>query len=182
MLATLKKTLPLFCSAVFGINACTNNAVIFSQIPLTPIPHPPQETQESPQIFSGKAGNIEVRFLTYRNAEDADIDSFPEPPVTVINSRENTQCTIDGGNWSRKDIYLSGDERYLLLGEFDGSYDALVSYDTGTCREIKRLDVSEMRWEIQGSEARLGKNCGKGTYVDDCTSTQPLDLRIFVNQ
>ena len=157
----------------------SGDGISFNKLPVDLSPALSPTTPDSPRIFAGEGSKIEVRFRTYSEAQSADIDSFPEPPVTVLNATEKTRCTIGGGNWARKDIYLSADERYLILGEFNAASDALVSYDTKTCREIKRLDVSGKRWDLQGSAMILGSNC-TGAWIEDCKSMLGINLRIFL--
>jgi hypothetical protein len=138
--------------------------------------------RNEPQKFVGRSDSIEIYFHHERGIENPDVDSFPEPPVEIINHTENRHCTIDnGGIWARAEVYLSKDKRILLMNEFSGSASDLVSYDTETCQQIKRIDVSDMRWRIDGGMAHIGENC-TGASMDSCALIKPMDLQIFFSR
>jgi len=168
---------PLVALALLVVGGCYNcislaSEITFKRLEVTQLPG-------SPTMFVGKVGHIEVRFVDASAKKDT--DDFTDPPITISNRANHAQCVIDdGGVWARREIYLSGDERFLLLAEHDGSQADLVSYDTSTCRAVKRLDVSVDRWEINGRKARIGTECDDDD-VDSCRSIQPMDLRVFVN-
>jgi len=139
-----------------------------------------QPFADAPKQFVASGRYIDILFQSDSDADSDDIDSFPEPPVIVLDHEAEMECMIEeGGIWARAEVYLSDDERYMLVYEFSGSSGDLVSYDTHTCREIKRVDVSGMHWRIDGNEARLGENC-TGREMTSCASFKPLDLRQFV--
>jgi len=78
---------------------------------------------------------------------------FQPPPLTLRDNQANTFCyIIDGGIWSRHQVYLSSDEHYLLVSEYSGSSENLVSYDTQTCELFQQLDVSHLDWNIVGNQ------------------------------
>jgi hypothetical protein len=142
----------------------------FNRVWVVPFPDLPQE-------FVANGDRIEVHFRSY--TERADIDAFPEPPVTIVNRITNEQCIInDGGIWVRAEVYLSNDERVLLVNEFSGSGSDLISYDTSTCQQIKQMDVSDMHWSIDGADAYVGETC-TGDNMSSCTLIRPLNLQIF---
>lgn len=138
------------------------------------------QSTDSPLVFAGKGNKIEVTFLTFPNSDIAPdkTEIFDEPPVTVLNATEETLCRIDGGNWTRGRNFLSDDERYLLLTEFSGAYEALVSYDTRTCQEIKRFTLSDKRWRLDNYSVLNFESCSD-ELLADCAPAQTLDLREF---
>jgi len=145
----------------------------FYKVPVAPL------TDDSKQ-FAARGQNVSVIFQSDHNM--ADIDSFPEPPVIVRHEKSGSSCEIvEGGIWVRSELYLSADERYVLMNEYSGSSADLVSYDTQTCREINRFDVSGMHWDIDGRNARLGDNC-TGSEIESCAVFKPLDLDMFVEK
>lgn len=173
----MKKKL-FFCAWIFLFFSCShvhaeplgdgNHA--FNKIPLAPLPNFPRE-------FVARGDRIEVHFRSH--IERADTDAFPEPPVVMVNRVTEKRCAIEkGGIWARAEVYLSGDERVLLVNEFSDSGSDLVSYDTGDCRKIQRMDVSDMRWRIDGAVACIGES-RTGEGMAGCASIRPLDLRIF---
>jgi hypothetical protein len=144
----------------------------FHKVIVNPLPNAPQK-------FVGRVGNIGIYFYHDRGIENPDVDSFPEPPVTIVNHAENRRCAIErGGIWARAEVYLSEDQRVLLMNEFSGSASDLVSYRTATCQQIRRIDVSDMRWRIDGRVAHLGENCA-GVGMDNCTLLRSMPLQIF---
>jgi hypothetical protein len=167
-----------FCAWIFLFSPCSpvhaeasgdgNHA--FNKISVAPLPNFPRE-------FVARGGKIEVHFRSH--IASADIDAFPEPPVVMVNHVTEERCAIEeGGIWARSEVYLSDDERVLLVNEFSGSGSDLISYDTGDCRQIRRMDVSDMRWRINGAVAYIGESC-TGDGMTGCASIRPLDLRIF---
>jgi hypothetical protein len=158
----------LFCSYLHA----DEGRYAFNKVIVNPLPNEPQK-------FVGRSDDIEIHFHHDRGIENPDVDSFPEPPVVIINHAENKQCTIDnGGIWARTEVYLSKDKRTFMLNEFSGSASDLVSYRTETCQQIKRIDVSDMRWKIDGNVAHIGENCTDAS-MDSCALIRPMDLQIF---
>ena len=98
--------------------------------------------------FVGKTNGIEVRFINERT--EGNIDVFPEPPLTIQNNTTNTTCTIDGGVWVRKSVFVSTDGAVLVTQEYSGSNDFLNFYDTHNCEKLHTIDVSNSAWEIHG--------------------------------
>ncbi len=96
---------------------------------------------------------MELRF--HSEANDAEVDAFPEPPLQVLQLATNTRCEINSGIWVRKDVYLSRDEQVLLTHEYSGSNDFLMLYNTATCVKLHELDVSASRWNISGNTIRV---------------------------
>jgi hypothetical protein len=165
-----------FCAGIFLFLACLYShaepsaGYAFDKIAVTP-------RMDAPQAFVARKNGIEVHFRSH--VKSATVDSFPEPPVIVMDRIQNTQCAIhEGGIWARAEVYLSQDGRILLMNEFSGAGSDLVSYDISTCRAIHRLDVSDMRWRIEGAVAHVGKDC-TGEGLSGCALLQPLDLQIF---
>ncbi|MFZ6731369.1 hypothetical protein ACO0LG_05580 [Undibacterium sp. Ji42W] len=112
-------------------------------IPVTPL-NPGQY-----EIFHAKAKSVELRFNS--DANDPEVDVFPEPSLQVLQLASNTQCEINSGIWVRKDIYLSRDEQVLVTHEYSGSNDFLMFYKTAGCSKLHALDVSASRWKITGN-------------------------------
>ena len=96
---------------------------------------------------------MELRF--HSEANDAEVDAFPEPPLQVLQLATNTRCEINSGIWVRKDVYLSRDEQVLLTHEYSGSNDFLMFYNTASCTKLHELDISASRWKITGDTIRV---------------------------
>jgi hypothetical protein len=138
----------LLCAALFLISLSSAHAdtltpADFRQIPLHSVPDSVLLPDNTPLIFVGETKTLELHFFTYTYGEQhaSEIDGFTEIPVTITNRKTFRSCAIDGGIWVRKEIYLSADERILILGEHSGSYGGLTAYDTQTCREIRRMGI-----------------------------------------
>jgi hypothetical protein len=123
-------------------------------------------------LFVGKGKTIEVQF---RNESTRPVvDVFPEPPLTVSNQASGRSCEIDGGVWVRKSVFLSPDEKILVVQEFSGSNDHLVFYDTNTCEKRREIDVSTAQWKISNDRISIGHGCS-GEDMQTCRSR-----RVFI--
>jgi len=132
--------------------------------------------------FIADGQRIAILFQNDSDAAASNIDVFPEPPVTIRNKKKNTSCEIsEGGIWVREEVYLTADEHYVLMNEYSGSGSDLVSYDTRTCLETKRLDVSGMRWRLDGSKMYFDKSCCEHD-MSNCTSLKSIDLIMFTGK
>ena len=182
-----------------GAAAQTPPTATFSKLTVNWLPELARAAPETLRIFAGKGEKIEVRFQIHSNENSADITLFPDAPVTMTNSEEKSQCEINAGGWAREVVYLSSDERTLLLGRFNdaatnsSAYDlqavkaaggtagglTLVSYDIGACREIKRIDVSENPWDIGSDAIRIGENCN-ADGIENSATVIKVNLREFL--
>ncbi|EQM71948.1 hypothetical protein QYE80_24015 [Pseudomonas tohonis] len=114
---------------------------------------------EAPTTFVGDGQHLQVRFVN-ENPDIAEPDSFPEPPVVLLDKASGKSCNIeDGGIWARDPLYLSHDEKRLVTYEFSGSNGELVAYDTATCKVLHRQDITGKRASIEGEELVLGADC-----------------------
>ena len=119
----------------------------------------------------GYGKRVEVRFKTESGRDDVEV--FPEPPLVIIN--DGHACEVDGGVWVRVSVHLSDNEDVLMVQEFSGSNDELVFYDTSTCKELRRIDVSALRWWLEGSQLLLGSSCS-GKDFDTCSDRSRHDF------
>jgi hypothetical protein len=117
--------------------------------------------------YAGSGRKVQVEFRNERRG--ADVEVFPEPPLVVRDRQRRKSCEIDGGNWARSGVFLSNDERHLLLLEFSGSNEALVLYDTATCRRLQEIDVSAGRWRVEPSRVVVGQGCSSRD-INSCRS------------
>lgn len=104
-------------------------------------------------VFHAQARSLELRFRS--DANDPDVDAFPEPPLQVLQNASHSQCEINSGIWVRKDVYLSQDEQVLVTHEYSGSNDYLMFYRTADCSKLHELDVSVSHWKINGNMIRV---------------------------
>jgi len=140
-----------------------------------------QGSPAQPKQFMASGKRIAILFRSDSSAAAHEIDVFPEPPVIIRDKTGGASCQImEGGIWVRSAVYLSADERHVVLNEYSGSASDLVSYDTRTCREVKRLDVSGMRWTVEKTRLRLGKQC-TGSGMTNCAAFQFFDLHAFTH-
>ena len=110
-------------------------------------------------VFQAKSKHLDLRFSSA--SDSAEVDAFPEPPLTVIHHETGKQCQIDGGIWVRKDVFVSLDEQVLMTHEYSGANDFLVFYNTGDCSKLHELDVSASKWQIKGSTIHIQQQDGK---------------------
>ena len=131
-----------------------------------------QKSPESTLVFTGKGSAVTVEFINETGR--ANVDEFPEPPLT-IRRKEGAACEVDGGIWVRRSAHLSKDEKVLMLQEYSGSSDSLVFYDTANCKELRRLDISSARWELSGDQLLIGKSCS-GQAVSTCNRVERFEF------
>jgi len=132
--------------------------------------------------FIADGQRIAILFQNDSDTAASDIDIFPEPPVTIRDKKKNTSCEIsEGGIWVRTEVYLTADERYILMNEYSGSGSDLISYDTSTCLKTKQLDVSGMNWRIDGDKVHLYENCFEHD-PSNCTLLESIDLILFTGE
>jgi len=132
--------------------------------------------------FIAEGQRVAIVFQNFSDAPAPEIDAFPEPPVRIRDKAKNTACDIsEGGIWVRSEVYLSGDERYVLMNEYSGSGSDLVSYATHTCAEIKRLDVSGRRWHIDGGKVHFDESCPEHGRSKE-TSCGAIDLGVLTGK
>lgn len=153
--------------------------IVFSTYPafacdctLTHIPINPIEPTRN-NIFVGKAATLELQF--HNESTKQVVDVFPEPPLTIRHSASGTSCDINGGTWVRQSVYLSTDEKILVVQEFSGSNDQLVFYETATCKKRSEVDISGARWMIASNQISIGRQCSRDD-ITSCGSIKQLDL------
>lgn len=120
-------------------------------------------------VFTGKGRTVELNFNS--DTGQADPDVFPEPPLIVRNIASGAECRITGGIWVRRSVWLTADERGVVVEEYSGSNDRLAVYDTATCKQLSALDVSDARWQVTDGQLTTGKTC-TGDTVQTCKETQ----------
>ena len=155
----------IFCIFTTG---CFNRS--FSRLSVNPVDPVKKD------IFIGKGSNIEVIFRN--ESKNEVIDVFPEPPMTIRNKVGGHSCDIDGGIWVRQSVWLSNDEKTLIVQEYSGSNDFLVIYDTGTCEKLNELDVSDSLWEISGDSISISHGC-YDSNIDTCPTVEKHILDKF---
>jgi hypothetical protein len=148
------------CFAGGGAAACEG---ALAQVQIDPVE--PGRTD----VFTGKGRTVEIRFTS--DTGQADPDVFPEPPLVVRNLASGAECKINGGIWVRRSVWLTADERGVVVEEYSGSNDRLAVYDTASCKELSALDVSEARWQVADGQLTTGKTC-TGEAVGTCKETQ----------
>jgi len=134
-----------------------------------------------PTLFTANGKRMDILFYNYIKGADDAIDIFPEWPLITHDNQSKKICAIEeGGIWIREEIYFSQDERYLLIGEYSGSWCGIASYDMRSCQLVKRLDISEScRWRIENNQALLGEKCSNDEF-SSCSLLKPLDLNQFI--
>lgn len=116
-------------------------------------------------IYAGRGKAVEVSFRNL--SERADVDAFPEPPMTLRSLRSGAACEVDGGVWARRSVHLSADEKTLLVQEYSGSNDRLLFYDTATCKQRAGIDISGAQWSIDGGRIVVQRARARATYALD---------------
>lgn len=83
--------------------------------------------------------------VTFKDPEPGKFpDAFPEPPMVIADLKTKAKCNCDGGIWERDEVYLSGDERLLIVRSYTGSNRYFEFYDTSTCRKLSESDESKI--------------------------------------
>lgn len=131
---------------------------------MAPLPVDPVDASRR-DVYAGKGKAVEVSFRNL--SERAEVDVFPEPPMTLRRLRSGRVCEVDGGAWARRSLHLSTDERVLLVQEYSGSNDRLVFYDTATCKRRAEIDVSGAQWSVGADRIVVQRERGRTTYTLD---------------
>lgn len=153
MFQKLKLVAILF--AIFSVSSAS--ACAFINIPINPI------SPEKIDTFLGSSENIEIRFDNEKL--DGSIEVFPDSSLNVTNKRENTSCSVEGGVWVRKDVYVSDDNGTVLAHEFSGSNDFLNFYDTRRCGKIGSIDISNSTWKLEKLNVYVFRKNAKGKNI-----------------
>ena len=133
---------------LFGLTSCAGASTCsFTKIDINAA-----DTHKN-DIFSGSSGHIEIRLNSEMN--DSLVELFPEPPLTIINKKTQTQCNINGGVWVRNSVFVSSNRSTLATYEFSGSSGSLNFYDTTTCKMIATVDTSDYTWELTSSNLKM---------------------------
>jgi hypothetical protein len=126
---------------------------------------------DSTKDFVGGHGRVKVHFQNYNGR--ADVEVFPEPPLTI--QAGEGRCEVDGGVWVRSSVHLSSSGRVLMVQEYSGSSDELVFYSTQSCKEELRIDVSGAKWTMSGERLLIGRGCASD-IVASCPKVVTYEL------
>ena len=152
---------------LFSANGQARAGCGLTALPIDPI------NDSRTDLFIGKGKTIELEFINM--ATGPVIDVFPEPPLIVRNQSTGRSCEIDGGIWVRKHVYLSANEKQLLLLEYSGANEFLKLYDTATCKQRREIDVSEGPWVLEGDTLRVGHGC-TSRDIASCSAVRQFTL------
>lgn len=137
----------------------------------TPLPIGQGSTADQ---YVGHGRHLEVLFT--HEGQAGEVDVFPEPPLVIKQRKDGKQCKIEeGGIWVRKSVFLDASEQHLLVHEYSGSNDSLVIYRTSDCKTIKTIDVSGLRWQVEGSQLVTGKACSADSLAS-CKTKRKVPL------
>jgi hypothetical protein len=104
---------------------------------------------EPTDTYVGKTAQLELHF--HNETLNGVVDVFPEPPLLVKQLKTQAECAInDGGIWVRQHVYTGAEGHLLVTHEYSGSNDQLNFYDTRTCKKRASVDVSNLKWVIDG--------------------------------
>lgn len=137
-------TLSIFSATVVYAGACT-----LSPLPINPV------TSTHADTFIGQSQWVDVEFKNEKM--QGDVETFPEPPLIIRNRKSNTTCSIDGGIWVRKSVFISQNADVVVTQEYSGSNDFLNFYNTATCKKMNEINVSNSTWKILGSKISVSK-------------------------
>lgn len=149
-------------SAIISISSA--NACTFINLPINPI------SPDKIDTFLGKSEIIDIKFNNEKT--EGNIEVFPDSPLIVTNRKTNSTCSIDGGVWVRKDIYVSDDNMVIMAHEFSGSNDILSFYGTQTCKKTGEIDISNSTWKLE----KLNISVSKQGVTN---SKKPINPRIY---
>lgn len=123
------------------ISTSSANACTFINLPINPI------SPEKIDTFLGKSEFVDIKFNNEKT--EGNIEVFPDSPLIVTNKKTNSTCSIDGGVWVRKDIYVSDDNAIIMAHEFSGSNDFLSFFDTRSCKKTGEINISNSMWRVE---------------------------------
>ena len=112
---------------------------------------------ETPALYVGAGERVRVEFDNYKL--DGEVDSFPEPPLRIRSAQGGKACEVDGGIWLRNAVLLDASEQRLLVQSFSGAGGELTFYDTSSCAQLARVELSEASWSLQGEQLVIGRTC-----------------------
>ena len=145
MFLRIKSAVVIFAIAsISSANACT-----FINLPINPI------SPEKIDTFLGESEVIDIKFNNEKT--EGKIEVFPDSPLIVTNKKTNSTCSIDGGVWVRKDVYVSDDNTVIMAHEFSGSNDFLSFYATQSCKKIGEIDISNSMWTVEKLRISVSK-------------------------
>ncbi|UUY08174.1 hypothetical protein LRS11_20620 [Pseudomonas sp. J452] len=122
-------------------------------------------------LYGGAGERVQVEFHNFKR--EGEVDSFPEPPMVL--RQGPASCSVEGGIWLRRAVFLDRREQRLLVQSFSGSSSELLVYDTRTCTELARLELPEASWALEGDSLVLGRQCSAGE-LSSCAQRQVLPL------
>ncbi len=107
--------------------------------------------------YVGTGATIELSWVNPSPSKPT--DQFHEPPLLIRNSTTGNRCEIDGGIWVRDQIYLSTDERTLVLKSYSGSSTHLEFYETAGCKQLADIEVSGPSVVVEKNRVTFDGGC-----------------------
>jgi hypothetical protein len=148
------------------LNACAPAEKVAGQCMWRPLPL--AAVQADRKFYAGQGKRVSLRFANDRT--DSEPEVFPEGPLR-IDGASGGSCEIPPGDIRvRNSVHLSSDEGSLLLLEYSGSNDSIVLYETTSCHQLAKVDVSGSKWALQPQGLVVGTNCS-GDAVTSCSTT-----------
>ena len=172
----------LLCAALAATAHAQMTSIVFDPVTVNWIPEATRVSPEGVLRVYGAQGRDVGALLTDFVADRKKNYKGPfDYPVVVVNRLSESTCQIPSeGKWPERKIYLSREEDLLVLGEFKGKRQYITFYETERCGELRRVEITGKRWDVQKTNVRIGGNCGKGRGVDACASVQSTDARIYL--
>ena len=104
-------------------------------------------------IFAGTSSAVQVRLRDER--PDGRIEVFADSDLELRQLPSGAACSLSGGIWARRSLFVSGDGRTVVVLESSGSNDSLAFVDVSTCTRVGAVDVSNSHWQLRGRHVQV---------------------------
>lgn len=141
----------------------------------------PRKARHSDQAIEFVGGGSVMLVIVKDESTSSPGDIFPEPPLTVQNIKLRKKCQIDGGIWVNGQMYLSQDEKTLVLFSYAGSSGYLDFYKTGNCRQFAHIDVSGES-KVEPNRIIYEGVCGDGFCEGAGCECRPATIHLLNSQ
>lgn len=123
-------------------------------------------------VFTGTSHGVEVQLTSA--AYDKLTPGLKESPLLIKNHNTQTQCTISqSGISSRDSLLVSNDGQVFMADEGNSSTETLKFYNTRSCKQLSKLDVSNAVWKSLDTAIQVVR--ADSQYGVPATMLYPLD-------
>ncbi len=157
---TLVRTSGLLVS-LLCLSACGAQMVGEPRCDLTKLDVHPQKPGDFAS-YVGKGTTVELEWVNPSPSKPT--DRFDEPPLVIWNLATGDRCEIGGGIWLKDEMYLSSDERTVVLKSHSGSSMHFEFYETKGCQRFANIEVSGPTTVVEPNRVTFNGGC---EYTDE---------------